>query len=106
MELKKILIDNDNMTEISLIGYLDLYNVPELQKALDDEDGRNIELNCDELRYIDSAVIKLFSDTAKKLRSEGLVFRIRNMKDYILRIMDMVNVTDDFELISEENQNE
>ena len=106
MELKKIMIDNDNTTEISLIGYLDLYNVPELQKALEDEEGRNIELNCDELRYIDSAVIKLFSDTAKKLQGEGLTFRIRNMKDYILRIMEMVNVTDNFVFVSEEDKNE
>ena len=45
-----------------------------------------------ELRYLDSAVIKLLAEIAAGRKAEGHLFKIRGLKSYIYKIIEMVGL--------------
>ena len=46
----------------------------------------------------------LLSEKAISMREKGLYLKLKALKDYIFRIMDMVNVTDNFIFEGEKEQ--
>ena len=73
-------------------GYLDLFNLPEVREAFAGTEGKDIVFCCRELRYLDSAVIKLLAEVAAQRRAEGHVFKMRSLKSYIYKIIEMVGL--------------
>ena len=77
-------------------GYLDMYNLPDLKEVTKDIEGRDVVIECDELRYMDSAVIGFFSGFADRLKETGNRLIFVNLKQYIKDIVDMVKLTEKF----------
>lgn len=77
-------------------GYLDLFNLPEVREALAGTEGKDILFCCEQLRYLDSAVIKLLAEAAEQRRAEGNAFRMRGLKPYIYKIIEMVGLQQEF----------
>jgi anti-anti-sigma factor len=92
MAISKQFQSNENVWVIRPSGYLDLFNLPEVREALCGTEGRDILFCCEELRYLDSAVIKLLAEVAAARRAEGHVFQMRGLKPYIYKIIEMVGL--------------
>lgn len=91
--INKVYIEKINTWDISFEGYLDIYNEPEI-KGLLDSIGNSVDLciNCDNLRYMDSRIIRLLVDYAKELKENNHNVTIRNLKDYIYNLMKLSDV--------------
>lgn len=94
--MEKIYSRKDNSYIITPSGYLDLYNIPEIREVTADIEGKDVVIECDDLRYMDSAVIKFFAELADRLRETGNRLIFVNLKDYMKDIVDMVGLTDRF----------
>lgn len=94
--MDKIYSQKDNSYIITPSGYLDLYNIPEIQETMADLKGTDVVIECDDLRYMDSAVIRFFARFADILRETGNRLIFVNLKDYMKGIVNMVGLTDKF----------
>ena len=92
MAISKQFQSNENAWVISPSGYLDLFNLPEVREAFAGTEGKDILFCCAELRYLDSAVIKLLAEIAAGRKAEGHLFKIRGLKSYIYKIIEMVGL--------------
>ena len=84
MAIRKHLDQQKNVWVIEPSGYLDLFNLPQVKE--------DILFCCEELRYLDSAVIKVMAEAAEACRANGHIFRICCLKSYIYKIIEMVGL--------------
>ncbi len=79
-------------------GYIDLYNVPGLKNAMEEAEGYNVILSCEELTYIDSAGLSVLVDSLKARQEEGCFVKICRLKSYLYRIFCLANLQDSFDI--------
>ena len=88
--------EDNNSYIITPSGYLDLYNLPEIKETTEDISESDVIIECSDLRYMDSAVIKYFAELSDSLKRTGNRLVFVDLKDYIKDIVDMVQLTDRF----------
>ncbi len=81
-----------NAWVICPVGYLDLFDLPQVGEALSGTEGADILFDCAQLRYVDSAVLKRMAETAAQKKAEGYAFRICNLQLYIYKILEMTGL--------------
>ena len=67
-----------NAWVICPVGYLDLFDLPQVGEALSGTEGADILFDCAQLRYVDSAVLKLvpLEKPAVETKDEKLFFAL------------------------------
>ena len=92
MAIRKHLDQQKNVWVIEPSGYLDLFNLPQVKEAFAGTEDKDILFCCEELRYLDSAVIKVMAEAAEACRANGHISRICCLKSYIYKIIEMVGL--------------
>ena len=92
MAIEKRFESEQNAWIISPSGYLDLFNLPQVEEAFKGTEGKDIVFCCRELRYMDSAVIKKLAEIAAQCHFEGHVFKMCALKSYLYKVIEMVGL--------------
>lgn len=72
-----------NAWVICPVGYLDLFDLPQVGEALSGTEGADILFDCAQLRYVDSAVLKRMAETAGAEKGGGACLSASAICSYI-----------------------
>lgn len=81
----------ENYYLFRLNGRLDINTSPDFEKEIFGaiEDGiKNMVIDCDQLKYITSAGLRVLNKTAKKLKDEGKIILFA-MEDYVKEVFEI-----------------
>jgi anti-sigma B factor antagonist len=86
--------------QVELVGELDVATAPELQRRVDEIVGAdgNVRAGCAELTFADSSGIDTLIRLAKALRAQQRRLVLTNVRPMVRRAMDVLQVTELFEL--------
>jgi anti-sigma B factor antagonist len=85
---------------VELVGELDVATAPELQRRVDEIVGADgdVRAGCAELTFADSSGIDTLIRLAKALRAQQRRLFLTNVRPMVRRAMDVLQVTELFEL--------
>ena len=101
MDIKERFNTEKGMWEISLEGEIDIYNAPALKEALlklIDANKSNMQIDCINLKYIDSTGLGVLISTLKRVKDFNGSIRIINLKPYIYKIFTITGLNKIFDL--------
>jgi len=99
--------DLENVSILSLKGYLDAHTAPQFEEALRQlvEEGRyNILVNFRELEYISSAGLGVFMGFIETVRTNGGDIKMSNMSDKVFKIFDLLGFPALYDILPEESE--
>ncbi|MEF9989385.1 MAG: STAS domain-containing protein [Christensenellaceae bacterium] len=91
----------ENKIRVKLEGDLDLNTVSAFKRCMDekiDETPANVEIDCCDLRYIDSTGIGVLVSVLKKVREYDGNIKLKELKPYLFKIFDVTGLTNIFEI--------
>jgi anti-sigma B factor antagonist len=85
---------------IELVGELDVATAPELQRRVDEVASAEGDawIDCTELTFADSSGLDSMTRLAKTLRAQNRRLVLTNLRPIVRRAMDVLQVTELFEL--------
>jgi anti-sigma B factor antagonist len=105
MNINKHWNEQENTWTISLSGEIDIYNAPQLKEALLElinEKKGNLDIDCNDLKYIDSTGLGVLISALKHVKDyDGQIF-IRNLKPYIYKIFAITGLDKIFTIETQE----
>ncbi len=93
-------VNNSDAYEIYLNGEIDLNNIQEMEKALDEgvKLCKNIIIDMKDVRFIDSTGIGLLVKTYKSLKPEGKAIEIKNATGNVRKVFKITCLEDVFNM--------
>lgn len=105
MNLNIALTEKDNITVVDLSGEIDIYTAPKLKEALiplTKSAGHFIEINLEQVGYMDSTGLGVFISVLKSAREHDSYFKLMNLQDRVSRLFTITGLTEIMHI--EENQ--
>jgi anti-sigma B factor antagonist len=99
--LDVLLDDTKNLLQVNVDGDIDVNNVRDLKKALEEhiaQSAPNILLDCTRLNYIDSTGQGVLVSSLKKVQGYGGSIKLVNLKPYLNKIFEVTGLTQLFEI--------
>jgi anti-sigma B factor antagonist len=94
----------DDLTILSLEGYLDAHTAPEFENAVQREiDAGHLKLivNCEGLSYISSAGLGVFMSFLEELREQGGDIKICGLSPKVLQVFEILGFPAIFDMLSD-----
>lgn len=95
MNLQIDIEQEQELTTIFLSGEIDIYTAPKLKEAmlpLFDEKGKTVEIDLEDVGYMDSTGIGTFVSALKASNANGSHLRLVNMQDRVLRLFSITGL--------------
>lgn len=105
MDIHQIWNADCNEWNISLSGEIDIYNAPELKESLlklIDQNKGDINVECSELKYIDSTGLGVLISALRRVKEYDGNITIRNLKPYINKIFVITGLDKVFSITVQE----
>lgn len=106
MNLNIAITENDNTTVVNLSGEIDIYTAPKLKEALiplTKTKGHLLEINLNDVGYMDSTGLGVFISVLKSTREHDSHFKLKNLQDRVARLFSITGLNEIME-IDEEKQ--
>ncbi len=88
--------DKKDVLTVELIGELDVTSVRILKKRIEqaiDDHKPNVEIECEELEYIDSTGIGALVSLAKKVSEYDAKIKLLDLKSHLKKIFELTKLT-------------
>lgn len=85
----------DHSYKIHIIGEVDIYTSNQLKEKLYsivEQNQCDLNIDCKELRYIDSTGLGIFVGALKKVKENGKEIKISNLKENIRRLFQITGL--------------
>lgn len=105
MNLDIKITENDNTTVVDLSGEIDIYTAPNLKEALiplTKKAGQLLEINLENVGYMDSTGLGVFISVLKSGREHDSHFKLMNLQDRVARLFSITGLNEIIE-IDEDN---
>ena len=99
--------DINEISVISLEGYLDSYTAPSLEdaiKQLVEENRCKIVVNFKKLCYINSAGLGIFWVYIEDIRAKNGDIKMCNMPDKVFKIFDLLGFSSIYDIVKDESE--
>ena len=99
--------DINEISVISLEGYLDSHTAPSLEdaiKQLVEEDRYEIVVNFEKLLYINSSGLGIFWAYLEDIRAKNGDIKMCNMADKVFKIFDLLGFSSIYDIVKEESE--
>jgi len=98
----------DAATVVDVSGDIDLYNSPEIRKALleaiQDKSNQRVVVNLKEVRYVDSSGVASLVEGLKKARERNLRFILFGLSNAAREVLELSRLIKVFEVYATEEE--
>ncbi|WP_152655453.1 STAS domain-containing protein [Oceanobacillus sp. CFH 90083] len=95
MNLSVNVQDGNNVKVLEVSGEIDAYTAPELKKSfmpLIQESGSEIEVDLENVQYMDSTGLGVFVSALKASKESGSHFTLKNVQERVYRIFEITGL--------------
>ncbi|UOQ91806.1 STAS domain-containing protein [Halobacillus shinanisalinarum] len=97
MNLTIDVINGENITHVSLAGEVDAFTAPKLKESLlplTKEEGQTIEVDLQEVNYMDSTGLGVFISALKSTKEHNTELKLIQMQDRVHRLFKITGLTE------------
>ncbi|UOR10314.1 STAS domain-containing protein [Halobacillus amylolyticus] len=97
MNLTIDVTNRENVIHVSLVGEVDAFTAPKLKESLlplTKEEGQTIEVDLQEVNYMDSTGLGVFISTLKSTKEHNTELKLIQMQDRVHRLFKITGLTE------------
>ena len=101
MNLTVNVVEESGKSVLNLSGEIDAYTAPQLKESLlplTQRKGNTVEVNLENVNYMDSTGLGIFVSALKSTKENGSKLVLVNLQDRILRIFEITGLDDIIEI--------
>ncbi|MEN2769206.1 anti-sigma factor antagonist [Ornithinibacillus xuwenensis] len=95
MNLQIHIEEGNDKSHVHLSGEIDVYTAPKLKDALiplTSKQGNTIEVNLEQVKYMDSTGLGVFVNALKSSKENGSKLKLINLQDRVLRLFQITGL--------------
>ncbi|WP_053217404.1 STAS domain-containing protein [Virgibacillus senegalensis] len=89
--------DKDSSAVVTLTGEIDAYTAPQLKEQLlplTKESGKVVEVNLENVNYMDSTGLGVFVSALKSTKENNSELKLVQLQDRVMRLFEITGLTD------------
>lgn len=97
MNLSVRINEDSNLKVLEVSGEIDAYTAPELKESLMPlvkESGKQIEVDLEDVQYMDSTGLGVFVSALKASKESGSHFTLKNVQERVCRIFEITGLSE------------
>ncbi|MFD1038359.1 STAS domain-containing protein [Virgibacillus byunsanensis] len=97
MDLIINVVDNNGKSIVNLSGEIDAYTAPQLKEALlplTNVDGHTVEVNMENVNYMDSTGLGVFISALKSTKENNSHLKLVNLQDRVSRLFKITGLNE------------
>ncbi|CEI82534.1 anti-sigma-B factor antagonist [Oceanobacillus oncorhynchi subsp. incaldanensis] len=101
MNLSVNVQEDSNVKVLEVSGEIDAYTAPELKETLMPlmrESGNEIEVDLENVQYMDSTGLGVFVSALKASKESGSHYTLKNVQDRVFRIFEITGLSEIIEI--------
>ncbi|WP_174615755.1 STAS domain-containing protein [Virgibacillus ihumii] len=95
MELKIDVVEQEMKSVVQLTGEIDAYTAPRLKSTilpLTEESGHTVEVNMEDVNYMDSTGLGVFISALKSTKETGSHLKLVNLQSRVARLFNITGL--------------